>query len=150
MLRFCIWAGVVCGGPAPRHDFAFGWMWSVHMMCGSEYDLLIICVSTYVYLVQLPIVYAITCFTAVYSGKTLNTDTGLGLDKLCFSFNLLCFSVMLITCAYYAFKVNLSCSIIIMLQKLTNNDCKYSIIIKESKFYVIQKRGQFVLHHYRK
>ena len=58
---------------------------------------------------------------------------------------------MLVTCAYYAFKVNLLCSI--MLQKLINNDGKYSkkmIIIKESKFYiVIQKRGQFnVLHRY--
>ena len=49
-----------------------------------------------------------------------------GLDKLCFYFNLLCFSVMLITCAYYAFKVNLLCSI--MLQKLINNDGKYSQI----------------------
>ena len=47
-----------------------------------------------------------------------------GLDKLCFYFNLLCFSVMLVTCAYYAFKVNLLCSI--MLQKLINNDGKYS------------------------
>ena len=50
----------------------------------------------------------------------------LGLDKLCCYFNLLCFSVMLITCAYYAFKVNLLCSI--MLQKLINNDGKYSQI----------------------
>ena len=47
-----------------------------------------------------------------------------GLDKLCYSFNLLCFSVMLITCAYYAFKVNLLCSI--MLQKFINNGGKYS------------------------
>ena len=31
---------------------------------------------------------------------------------------------MLVTCAYYAFKVNLLCSI--MLQKLINNDGKYS------------------------
>ena len=43
--------------------------------------------------------------------------SSLGLDKLCFYFNLLCFSVMLVTCAYYAFKVNLLCSI--MLQKLS-------------------------------
>ena len=50
----------------------------------------------------------------------------LGLDKLCFYFNLLCFSVMLITCAYYAFKVNLLCSI--MLQKLIKNGGKYSQI----------------------
>ena len=53
-------------------------------------------------------------------------STCVGLDKLCFYFNLLCFSVMLITCAYYAFKVNLLCSI--MLQKLINNDGKYSQI----------------------
>ena len=50
--------------------------------------------------------------------------SSLGLDKLCFYFNLLCFSVMLVTCAYYAFKVNLLCSI--MLKKLINNDGKYS------------------------
>ena len=34
----------------------------------------------------------------------------LGLDKLRFFLTRLCFSVMLITCAYYAFKVNLLCS----------------------------------------
>ena len=51
----------------------------------------------------------------------LVTVPGLGLDKLC---NLLCFSVMLITCSYYTFKVNLLCSI--MLQKLVNNNGKYS------------------------
>ena len=55
-----------------------------------------------------------------------SSEPRLGLDKLCFYFNLLCFSVMLITCAYYAFEVNLLCSI--MLQKLINNDGKYSQI----------------------
>ena len=43
-------------------------------------------------------------------------------------------SVMLITCAYYASKVNLLCS--------KNYDGKYSKIIKESKFYkVIKEKG---------
>ena len=58
--------------------------------------------------------------------RGVRSRPALGLDKLCFYFNLLCFSVMLITCAYYAFKVNLLCSI--MLQKLINNDGKYSQI----------------------
>ena len=41
------------------------------------------------------------------------TPLSLGLDKLCFFLNRLCFSVMLITCAFYAFKVNLLCSIML-------------------------------------